>query len=1219
MLVSQASSKLRAREGVFISYARSDGSAIAAELRERLQLEEIPLWQDVVGMEGGENWWLQVTNALNHVEYMALVITPNALKSETVKKEWRYAREQGVCIYPINGATNLNFAEFPRWLQKKHLYDFSDDVQWQKFLNDLETHCEVPRVPVMVEDVSDFVPRPKEYQQLLANLLNPKDDTPVAITAALRGAGGYGKTTLAKALCNDEAVQAAFDDGILWVTLGENPGDLTARVADLIETLSGERPGFTDVNVAAVRLRQILTGRDVLMVVDDLWNPAHLSPFILGTGACLITTRIVDTLPPNTKRVTVDAMRREEAVALLGADLSEITNAQLTDLSARLGEWPLLLKLVNGVLRHRVNILGQDSVGALAWVDKALAHRGLTAFDAHNAQSRDQAVQRTLAVSLDQLDHTEAERYRELAVFPDDIEIPLSALGKLWSKSGFDEFETEALCERLDRLSLLQRFDPMQRVITLHDVVRNYLINEVGDRLPALHTTLLNAHEPVLSVQSSSEIAPCVWAELSSTERYLWDKLIYHLNAAERSDELLDTVKDLRYLAAKTVARNAVTVERDLLDAERICASDSLLPLLRRRFVQSGYILDQCATRKDAETTLFSRLLHERELKSLTDRWAMQLSRPFIKALHALPDLPNPFLVRTVSAHTNCVNGIAISNDGGLMVSVSDDENVKLWEVISGELVQKLSGHNERIDACAISPDGKTLVSTSETGRVKVWSVPSGKLRQTLQNDAATSYAGYLIVSQLGDGKRVVRQVDRKKFDRKQLYPVQIRACAIDNDGHIIVAAALKNTVHVWRLRNGEVMSTFQLPASVRAVAMNRDGTRLLSGSDDGIVNLWDAFSGHLRRQLFGHQAAITACAISDDGHLIMSGSEDGAVIVWEAPTGRLLHTLSSYGSEVRACALSGDGRTLISGSVDGALKVWNVHGEDPISVHTSPTFTVNGCAISHDGETAVAASEDGGLNVWNVTTGLLSRRLFGHKSSANACAISHNPVLLASVSDDETIKVWDLATGTLTRSLSGHTGSINACAINRDGTIVISGGDDETAIVWRVSSGEVIFTLRGHSDWLTGCAITPNGEVIASASADGTVKIWNGNNGELLQTLPGLAIWLNGCGISSDGSTLVSASADGRLKIWDVNTGTQILTLIGHSAAASSCAITPDGQLVLSTSIDGTIKTWNAKTGECLSTLHVDGPLYSCAIRGDGDLLVTGGARGLYFLRYVA
>src|SRR5437867_12982808 len=86
---------------VFISYARADGEGFAEELRIRLESEGIPLWQDRIGMEGGRDWWLQIVEALNHVEFMVLVMTPAAIESPIVRKEWRYARQQGVCVYQV--------------------------------------------------------------------------------------------------------------------------------------------------------------------------------------------------------------------------------------------------------------------------------------------------------------------------------------------------------------------------------------------------------------------------------------------------------------------------------------------------------------------------------------------------------------------------------------------------------------------------------------------------------------------------------------------------------------------------------------------------------------------------------------------------------------------------------------------------------------------------------------------------------------------------------------------------------------------------------------------------------------------------------------------------------------------------------------------------------------------------------------------------------------
>jgi hypothetical protein len=86
---------------VFISYARTDGEPFANELRQRLQKEpDIALWQDRIRMAPGD-FEEQIRKAINSAEYLVVVITPGALRSEWVEKEWRYARENGVCICPV--------------------------------------------------------------------------------------------------------------------------------------------------------------------------------------------------------------------------------------------------------------------------------------------------------------------------------------------------------------------------------------------------------------------------------------------------------------------------------------------------------------------------------------------------------------------------------------------------------------------------------------------------------------------------------------------------------------------------------------------------------------------------------------------------------------------------------------------------------------------------------------------------------------------------------------------------------------------------------------------------------------------------------------------------------------------------------------------------------------------------------------------------------------
>src|SRR5512144_2774906 len=130
-----ASESVMSRDIVgFISYARADGEEFAASLIQRLQASEpeITLWQDREQMEGGVDFESQLRQAIDEVNYLVLVLTPAAMRSKWVEKEWRYAREQGVCVCPVLGAPEAELSgprqEMPRWMSQAHAYNL--DKEW---------------------------------------------------------------------------------------------------------------------------------------------------------------------------------------------------------------------------------------------------------------------------------------------------------------------------------------------------------------------------------------------------------------------------------------------------------------------------------------------------------------------------------------------------------------------------------------------------------------------------------------------------------------------------------------------------------------------------------------------------------------------------------------------------------------------------------------------------------------------------------------------------------------------------------------------------------------------------------------------------------------------------------------------------------------------------------------------------------------------------------
>jgi hypothetical protein len=245
---------------IFISYSRTDGAETAEELRRTLEARGFSIWQDLIALEGGRDWWGQIEAALKSKElwHFVLVVTPKALESSVVRREIRLARQEGKTFLPVvRGGPLVDLAQLPRWLGQ--VTDLSVPQHWRTFERILELPSAAKRVPIMApEPPLDFVPRPVEFDALKRQLLDSKRDA-VGITAALRGTGGYGKTTLAKALAHDPDIQDAYFDGILWIELGEQGGArLLALISDLVTLIEGQSRVMTTIEAARTALAEAL-------------------------------------------------------------------------------------------------------------------------------------------------------------------------------------------------------------------------------------------------------------------------------------------------------------------------------------------------------------------------------------------------------------------------------------------------------------------------------------------------------------------------------------------------------------------------------------------------------------------------------------------------------------------------------------------------------------------------------------------------------------------------------------------------------------------------------------------------------------------------------------------------------------------------------------------------------------------------------------------------
>jgi hypothetical protein len=555
----------------------------------------------------------------------------------------------------------------------------------------------------------------------------------VGLTTRVTGAsggGGFGKTTMARWVAHQPVVRRHFVDGVIWTTLGEDAqGALLAeRVNEVTSQVTGRRPVLLDPVAAGGAMAAALAGRRVLLIVDDVWTAAQLAPFLQAVQATrgaagpsvLVTTRRRSVLPEGCARLDVDAMSTGEATALLTRRLPVSRSAAAVDRLLRLtGRWPVLLGLVNGSARADVR-LGASPVETLTDLADQLAAHGPDVLDLTDEGGRKQVVTATLRASLARLQDDERDRYAELAVFGEDVDIPCGVLERYWAHTGgWTPRQVHGFCGLLLDLGLAAeyRLDGGNPRLRLHDVIRAWLRHDnraVSGRLDAL---IVQAHRDLVPLDGA---APAWWRlPRSATDyagRYLWDWLPSHLWAAGLTGELVELLGAPEWLLGKLAVAGPGALESDLA-----LADDPACRAAARVVRQEGYLLAPLEPAGSLTATLASRLGDDPDLAALKDRLLERVTGPHLRPIIALPDLPHPAMRRVLTGHTREVRALAVAPDGSWLASAGDDQTVRIWDPATGQERHALTGHTGEVTALAVAPDGSWLASASDDQTVRIW------------------------------------------------------------------------------------------------------------------------------------------------------------------------------------------------------------------------------------------------------------------------------------------------------------------------------------------------------------------------------------------------------------------------------------------------------------------------------------------------------------------
>ncbi|MEM7536309.1 MAG: serine/threonine-protein kinase [Chloroflexota bacterium] len=285
--------------------------------------------------------------------------------------------------------------------------------------------------------------------------------------------------------------------------------------------------------------------------------------------------------------------------------------------------------------------------------------------------------------------------------------------------------------------------------------------------------------------------------------------------------------------------------------------------------------------------------------------------------------------IQTYRGHKSDILSVSWSKDGKQLASGSRDNTIRVWDVVSGELLNIFEGHTNDVFSISWSKDSSKFVSSSYQEAI-VWDSTTGEQIQILNGHVDW-----------------VRSVDWSMAE------AQIASGGYDND------------IRIWDSTTGQLLNVLEGHMGwVRDVSWSNDGTMLASGSYDDTVRVWDGHNGKLIHILDGHTSDILNVAWAEDGFRLISSSYNETYI-WDGNTGTLLNTMMKPSGTVWSTIFSTSLSLIASGSSDRTVRVWDGKNGQLLRILDGHIRDVNSVSWSPNGKSLASGSDDATIRVW--------------------------------------------------------------------------------------------------------------------------------------------------------------------------------------------------------------------------------------------------------------
>ena len=373
--------------------------------------------------------------------------------------------------------------------------------------------------------------------------------------------------------------------------------------------------------------------------------------------------------------------------------------------------------------------------------------------------------------------------------------------------------------------------------------------------------------------------------------------------------------------------------------------------------------------------------------------------------------------------HTKAVLALDFSRDGKLLVSGSDDNTARLWDVASGKELLSFEGHTDRVISVKFFHNDLYLISGSEDNTAKIWNCKTGKL----------------------------------VFDLKG-HTERIKAVNLSLDEKLAITSSGDNTAKIWNTETGRLLHTLSVQQwGIYNAIFNLTGTKAITILEENSVIIWDVATGKILIKLSDRGGVRDVCRIPGSNLMITSSADQYADVI-DMETGKVIQQFTGHTNEITKVIAGNNGKFAFTTSLDSTVACWNIKTGKLMYRNNSHNAQILDISISPDDKWIATAASDNLIRIWDAASGKQIHKLTGHESGTRVVAFSKNSAMLASGSNDNRIKLWNTKEAELVITIGTYTETVLKMEYSQDSAYYLTyATDDQKNSIWNKAKSKII------------------------------------------------------------------------------------------------------------------------------------------------------------------